>query len=229
MTDSKGQRVAGPDRRRTSRSSRTASPRRSPTSTPSPAASSSSRTARPWISAARRRQPRFPRDVKAHYVFYVDNLNIQPMNRNRMFKRLKEFVAQVVGPNAEGMVVTFNRSLKVRRQFTSDVERSARSARPDRARERRRDDGEGRVEGRARQDRRAPRHRTRRSAPSGCTPSRCATTSSSRSTRSSRRSTAWRGCRGARACSTCRRACRPPPATSSSTSSARSSRTPRRR
>ena len=62
-----------------------------------------------------------PRDVKARYIFYVDNLNIQPMNRNRMFKRLKEFVAQVVGPNAEGMVVTFDRSLKVRRQFTSDV------------------------------------------------------------------------------------------------------------
>ncbi len=62
-----------------------------------------------------------PREVKARYVFYIDNLNIQPMNRNRMFKRLKEFVAQVIGPNAEGMVVTFNRSLKVRRQFTSEV------------------------------------------------------------------------------------------------------------
>ncbi len=62
-----------------------------------------------------------PREVKARYVFYVDNLNIQPMNRNRMFKRLKEFVPEVIGPNAEGMVVTFNRSLKVRRQFTSEV------------------------------------------------------------------------------------------------------------
>ena len=62
-----------------------------------------------------------PSDVKARYIFYVDNLNIQPMNRNRMFKRLKEFVAEVIGPNAEGMVVTFNRSLKVRRQFTSEV------------------------------------------------------------------------------------------------------------
>ncbi len=62
-----------------------------------------------------------PREVKARYIFYIDNLNIQPMNRNRMFKRLKEFVPQVIGPNAEGMVVTFNRSLKVRRQFTSEV------------------------------------------------------------------------------------------------------------
>jgi VWFA-related protein len=62
-----------------------------------------------------------PNDVKAKYVFYIDNLNIQPMNRNRMFRRLKEFVPTVIGPNAEGMVVTFNRSLKVRRAFTSDV------------------------------------------------------------------------------------------------------------
>ncbi len=62
-----------------------------------------------------------PREVKARYIFYVDNLNIQPMNRNRMFKRLKEFVAEVIGPNAEGMVVTFDHSLKVRRQFTSEV------------------------------------------------------------------------------------------------------------
>jgi VWFA-related protein len=62
-----------------------------------------------------------PNDVKAKYIFYVDNLNIQPMNRNRMFRRLKEFVPTVIGPNSEGMVVTFNRSLKVVRPFTSDV------------------------------------------------------------------------------------------------------------
>jgi VWFA-related protein len=62
-----------------------------------------------------------PSDVKAKYVFYVDNLNIQPMNRNRMFRRLKEFVPTVIGPNSEGMVVTFNRSLKVMRPFTSDA------------------------------------------------------------------------------------------------------------
>jgi VWFA-related protein len=62
-----------------------------------------------------------PRELKAHYIFYIDNLNIQPQNRNRMFKRLKEFVPQAIGPNAEGMVVTYNRSLKVRRSFTSEA------------------------------------------------------------------------------------------------------------
>jgi VWFA-related protein len=62
-----------------------------------------------------------PRELKGRYVFYIDNLNIQPQNRNRMFRRLKEFIPQAIGPNAEGMVVTFNRSVKVRRPFTSDA------------------------------------------------------------------------------------------------------------
>lgn len=65
--------------------------------------------------------PEVPQELKAHYIFYIDNLNIQPNNRNRMFKRLKEFIPQAIGPNAEGMVVTYNRSLKVRRAFTSDA------------------------------------------------------------------------------------------------------------
>ena len=62
-----------------------------------------------------------PRELKTRYVIYVDNLNIQPQNRNRMFKRLKEFVSTAVGPHAEAMVVTYNRSLKVKRRFTSEV------------------------------------------------------------------------------------------------------------
>ena len=65
--------------------------------------------------------PVIPTELKARYVFYVDNLNIQPQNRNRMFRRLKEFIPQAIGPNAEGMVVTFNHSVKVRRPFTSDA------------------------------------------------------------------------------------------------------------
>ncbi len=62
-----------------------------------------------------------PQTLKAHYVFFIDNLNIQPNNRNKMFKRLKEFIPEAIGPNAEGMIVTFNRSLKVRRNFTTNT------------------------------------------------------------------------------------------------------------
>jgi VWFA-related protein len=63
--------------------------------------------------------PQVPPVVQAHYVFYIDNQNIQPQTRNRMFKRLKEFIVEAVGPNAEGMIVTYNKSLKVRKNFTS--------------------------------------------------------------------------------------------------------------
>ena len=63
--------------------------------------------------------PEVPAVVQAHYIFYIDNQNIQPQNRNRMFKRLKEFITEAVGPNAEGMIVTYSRSLKVRKAFTS--------------------------------------------------------------------------------------------------------------
>ena len=61
-----------------------------------------------------------PVDLKARYILFIDNLNIQPQNRNRMFKRLKEFLSANVGPQAEAMVVTYNRSLKVKRKFTSE-------------------------------------------------------------------------------------------------------------
>ena len=63
--------------------------------------------------------PQVPAVVQAHYLFYIDNQNIQPQTRNRMFKRLKEFIQESVGPNAEGMIVTYSRSLKVRKSFTS--------------------------------------------------------------------------------------------------------------
>ena len=59
-------------------------------------------------------------EVKARFVLYIDNLNIQPQNRNRMFGKLKDFVTQNVGPRAEAEVIAFNRSLKVKRKFTSD-------------------------------------------------------------------------------------------------------------
>jgi VWFA-related protein len=61
-----------------------------------------------------------PANLKAKYIIYVDNLNIHPLHRTRIFKTLFSFVDKAIGPNTEGMVVTFNRSLKVRQRFTSD-------------------------------------------------------------------------------------------------------------
>ena len=61
-----------------------------------------------------------PTEIKARFILYIDNLNIQPQNRNRMFGKLKDFVTQNVGPRAEAEVIAFNRSLKVKRKFTAD-------------------------------------------------------------------------------------------------------------
>jgi VWFA-related protein len=66
-------------------------------------------------------QAELPEELKARYILFIDNLNIQPQNRNRMFKSLEEFVRQSIGKRAEGMVVTYNRSLKVRRKLTPDA------------------------------------------------------------------------------------------------------------
>jgi VWFA-related protein len=63
-----------------------------------------------------------PAQLKTRYIVYIDNLNIQPQNRNRMFKRLEEFLRESVGPHAEAMIVTYNRSLKVKQKFTTDID-----------------------------------------------------------------------------------------------------------
>jgi VWFA-related protein len=65
-------------------------------------------------------QTQLPPEVKARFILFIDNLNIQPQNRNRMFGRLKEFIAQNVGARAEAELITYNRSLKTRQKFTSD-------------------------------------------------------------------------------------------------------------
>ncbi|HKB71267.1 MAG TPA: VWA domain-containing protein [Thermoanaerobaculia bacterium] len=61
-----------------------------------------------------------PAALKAKYVVYVDNLNIHPLHRTRVFRSVYDFLDKAIGPNAEGMVMTFNRSLKVRQKFTSE-------------------------------------------------------------------------------------------------------------
>ena len=117
-----------------------------------------------------------PSEVKAKYIFYIDNLNIQPMNRNRMFRRLKEFVPTVIGPErgrhgrdlqpvAEGAA-----RLHLRRQRHRSAPSSRSSSRPAAAR---RCIGEckdtlARIA--------TPRPPTPRSSPRGRTRSRSATT-----------------------------------------------------
>ena len=67
------------------------------------------------------RKEEIPDNLRRRIILYVDNLTMAPFNRNRVFKSMKEFVAQTMRPGDEAMIATFNRSMKVRVPFTRDV------------------------------------------------------------------------------------------------------------
>jgi len=62
-----------------------------------------------------------PEDQRLHLVVYVDNWNIRPFNRNRVFVSLREFLRNKLSPSDRVMLVTYDREFHVRRSFTSDA------------------------------------------------------------------------------------------------------------
>ena len=63
-----------------------------------------------------------PEQERLHLVVYIDNFNIRPFNRNRVFQRLREFLTQKLAPGDRVMLVTYDRSLNYRHPFTSNPE-----------------------------------------------------------------------------------------------------------
>ena len=57
---------------------------------------------------------------KTRIVIFIDNLHITPFDRNRVLRNVETFVRDSIKGDVEGMIVTFNRTLKVRRKFTND-------------------------------------------------------------------------------------------------------------
>jgi len=57
---------------------------------------------------------------KTRIVIFIDNLSLQPGNRNRVFRKLEEWVREAVKGDTEAMIVVWNHSLKIRRKFTND-------------------------------------------------------------------------------------------------------------
>ena len=57
---------------------------------------------------------------RTRIIVFVDNLHLSPFNRNRVLRVVETFVRENVKDNVEGMIVAFNRSLKIRRKFTND-------------------------------------------------------------------------------------------------------------
>lgn len=77
--------------------------------------------AKPEVKPAPAAKEEIPDNLRRRIIFYVDNLSLQPFNRNRVFKAMKDFAKETMRPGDEAMIATFNRSMKVRVPFTRDA------------------------------------------------------------------------------------------------------------
>ena len=55
-----------------------------------------------------------------HLVLYIDNQNLDPLDRNRVLSQTRDFVRSSLHPPAQMMVVAYQRSFEVLQEFTSD-------------------------------------------------------------------------------------------------------------
>ncbi len=53
-------------------------------------------------------------------IVFVDNYNINPLERNRVFPAIRQFLGRALRTSDQAMLVTYSRSLKVRQPFTKD-------------------------------------------------------------------------------------------------------------
>ncbi len=53
-------------------------------------------------------------------MLFIDNENLRPMDRNRVLGQIRRFLAEVMYPHVQVMVVTYQRSLKVEQPFTNN-------------------------------------------------------------------------------------------------------------
>lgn len=53
-------------------------------------------------------------------IFFIDNYSLHPFRRNEIFRAIEKFIDRMLQPGDEGMIVAWNRGLKVICPFTSD-------------------------------------------------------------------------------------------------------------
>lgn len=63
-----------------------------------------------------------PASQQTHLVVYIDHFNIRPQHRNRVFRHLRKFLREHVDRGDRVMLVSYNRSVKIEREFTSDAQ-----------------------------------------------------------------------------------------------------------
>ena len=61
-----------------------------------------------------------PEDQRLHLVVYIDNFNLHPFSRNKVFGALREFLRSDLTPGDRVMLMTYDREPHVRRPFTTD-------------------------------------------------------------------------------------------------------------
>ena len=66
--------------------------------------------------------PTTPRIRQNHLIIYVDNANIRETNRRRVFKSLREFLRGNWRPDLWAMVISNDRSLTIRQEFTPELD-----------------------------------------------------------------------------------------------------------
>lgn len=62
---------------------------------------------------------RIPEDQRLHLVVFIDNLFLEPTSRNRTIRQVQSFLLGL-GPETRTMLVTFERTLNIRQEFTAD-------------------------------------------------------------------------------------------------------------
>ena len=80
-------------------------------------------TAAPAVTEMIAVEQQVPESQRLHLVVYVDNFNIHPLNRNRVFSRLRSFLQDNVAKGDQVMLASYDRSLHIRQPFTSDPAR----------------------------------------------------------------------------------------------------------
>ena len=58
--------------------------------------------------------------VPVHMVLYIDNENLDPLDRNRVLSQTRDFIRTNLHPPTQMMVVSYQRSFTVLQEFTSD-------------------------------------------------------------------------------------------------------------
>ena len=76
--------------------------------------------AEPGKPAAPAQAVELPEDQRLRLIVYIDNFNLHPFSRNRVMRELRAFLAQKLRREDQVMLVSYDRSLHVRRTFTSD-------------------------------------------------------------------------------------------------------------